>query len=133
MTQPITRTGIGALAPVESDVAAAKRLFAMALDDNCTDAELRKCVTRQSLFELIVYVSDFNKGLRASINQAKSKIQATAAKDRAIALLHSWLDANIEKYPNKLDQCAEDATGIPGLGKSIYWIRKEITEYCKRH
>lgn len=131
MTRPITRTGIGVFATDEFAMDQAKRLFLMALADDSTDEELRQLVTRDSLFELIVYVSDFQKSLRARINQEKSKRKASKAKADARELLHHWLDANIEKYKGQLDKCAEDASSIPGLGRGFSWNRREITQYLK--
>jgi hypothetical protein len=133
MKGTITRTGIGAFAPVEFDVSQAKQLFSMVIDERGSNADLQQLVTHHSLFELIVYVVDFHKGLRASINQKKSKIAANSAKARARNLLHGWLEININRYTGKLDDCAQDALSIPGFGRGYSWTRREITEYRKGH
>lgn len=103
----------------------------MVLEERGTEAELRQLVTHRSLFELIQFVVDFHTSVKARVNQEKSKIAANNAKEKAIAVLHGWLDANIDRYCGDLDGCAEAAKSVDGLGRGFDWIRKEITKYRK--
>lgn len=110
----------------------AKELFFMVTEECASPAAIKKIATQEVLLQLILMCIDLTKTSRASINQIKSKFQATSAKAKAQAILHPWLDKNISKYKGNLENCAYEALHkLPELGRSYSWIRKEITTYLK--
>ena len=107
-------------------------LFNMIVQEKGTDKELRSLVTHRSLLNLILHTVAHQKTIRAMANSTKSNQKSIEAKEKAQALLHSWLDIYIKTYKGKLDLCATDATKqIRNLGRAFDWARKEITIYRK--
>jgi hypothetical protein len=130
---PISDGGLATLYHrLKNDKEIAKKIFGMVTEERGTDEELRAMVTRRSLLELIFLMIDLTKSSRAVTNQAKSKEKARLAKLIAQKKLYDWLDKNISKFPNALEECSEVATiEIKSLGRSESWVRQQITQYRK--
>ncbi len=108
---------------------AAQQLFLMVIKEQGSDSDLKKLVTRDSMRELIFFMIDHTTRMRAVGAQGRSKVEAGLAKLKAINLLYGWLDENILKYKGRLDDCAVDATQIPGLGRGDSFTTKYIARY----
>lgn len=108
---------------------AAEKMFSMVLKEQGSDAELKQLVTRGSVLELIFFLIDHTKTMRARGAQNKSTLVASLAKAKAVKILYDWLDKNIHKYSGRLADCIEDATQIPGLGRGDSFVTKQIARY----
>ncbi|KQT10322.1 hypothetical protein ASG30_10780 [Ramlibacter sp. Leaf400] len=100
------------------------------LQEQEIDEALRRQITTEVLFELVVFTIDHAKSMRALANQGKSRERARAQADEKQQLLFAWLDKNLPRYPGRLDLCAADAVkAIRGLGRAPSWARRQITLY----
>ena len=120
-------------AKLETEKENGVKLFNMVIKEIGSDNALRALVTHGSLLNLIIHSIDHQKKIRALANSTKSNMEATAAKEKAQAILCAWLDKNIERYKGRLDVCASDAERqLKRLGRGYDWIRLEITSYRKK-
>jgi hypothetical protein len=102
--------------------------------DGILDDQLRQLVTKESLLQMILLAFEHQTSIKGKFYSSKSKIEATKKKEQQQDLLFDWLDKNIQKYEGALDKCAIDARDkVPGLGRSLSWIRKKITFYKQIH
>ena len=70
------------------------------------------------------------RGMSATVSQMASREDATASRQRKLALLHRWLDTNLDRFSGRLDACAESAVAsLRGLGWSVSTVRREISLY----
>jgi hypothetical protein len=111
---------------------AAFRLFHSVMEERPLGPEDLGAVTRDVLFELIMYTADHASSVRAGVNQAKSREAAQTQAQRQEDLLFAWLDANIDRYEGRLARCALDAAQqVSGLARGDTWIRARIAKYRK--
>lgn len=132
-TLPIDDGGLAALYHhVQHEKKAAKQIFAMVTNERGTDAEIKAITTQRTIQELIFLIIELTTCSRAAANQARSKEVAGLAKIQAKMLLYDWLDANLVRFPGKLEDCtAEAIISIKNLGRGDSWVRKQITLYKK--
>ena len=113
----------------EAEKEAGKLVFDMVLKEEGNGQELRQLVSHGVLLHTIIASFDHQSAIMSRVNQDKSRAKM---RDK-VKLLFSWLDQNINKYPKRLEDCAEDAVEqIAGLDMTPGTVKKHITAYRKQ-
>lgn len=74
----------------------------------------------------------FWKSIDASVNAAGSNDTSKEAAKRMQDKLFDWLDQNAQKHKGNLDDLAHKAFDANVVGRSVSWIRKQITLWKER-